>query len=607
LKTIFGPSPWPGTGLRFAQSLQGNLQILNISDKRPAKWLGMVGLWQKSLPFPFDDHGFQGGYSGTAGGWCRLRFRPPSLSSPGATLRSAGPPPRPDTLPSSIPGNEPMSIATASDFESTPARPCATPLVLAIICVAAADWLFYGCDIGISLAIFLGVLGVVAIFCNRVYAERKTRIIMTGIFVAGLLALAEDVDLLSVTVGALAMAMFVIVITSRPTTSWQRQLFEAVSVPFRGPFRLIGDTVRALRHMADWTPGWLGWLVGWIVPLSVFAVFLALFSSANPLIEYRLMQVDLRKLFVLFDFERLAFWFFIAAMIWPLIRRHVKSRQVSGDQSNSAVTKSSDCDHLLGMQAVTRSLILFNVLFALQTGLDLIYLWGGASLPDAMSYAEYAHRGAYPLVATALLAAGFVLVAMRPGGPAEESRLIRPLVLLWVGQNVLLVISSIYRLDLYVAAYSLTYLRLAAFIWMGLVAAGLGLILVQTILRKPNSWLITANAAMLALVLYGCCFINAPRLVASYNLDHCGAAGRTGPSLDQKYLASLAPQAIPPLEAHVEEIPALRPIILDYRQKYEDQARHRNWRAWRFRAWRLERYLTINPDTSSNPSASKAG
>ena len=127
-------------------------------------------------------------------------------------------------------------------------------------------------------------------------------------------------------------------------------------------------------------------------------------------------------------------------------------------------------EDLFGVRAISRSLILFNTLFALQSTLDLAYLWGGASLPDGMSHAEYAHRGAYPLIVTALLAAGFVLIAMRPGGPAEHSRLIRPLVLVWTAQNILLVVSSIFRLDLYVAAYSLTYLRLAAFIWMVLVA-----------------------------------------------------------------------------------------------------------------------------------------
>jgi hypothetical protein len=70
---------------------------------------------------------------------------------------------------------------------------------------------------------------------------------------------------------------------------------------------------------------------------------------------------------------------------------------------------------------MTRSLILFNALFALQSALDLVYLWGGATLPDGMTYADYAHRGAYPLIATALLAASFALIAMRPGGPAKQS------------------------------------------------------------------------------------------------------------------------------------------------------------------------------------------
>ena len=205
-------------------------------------------------------------------------------------------------------------------------------------------------------------------------------------------------------------------------------------------------------------------------------------------------------------------------VISPVIPRHRRIRRMpvrKSEPSTAVAAEPSEFDYLFGVQAMLRSLILFNALFALQTGLDLVYLWGGVALPDGLTYAEYAHRGAYPLIATALLAAGFVLIAMRPGGPAEQSRLIRPLVLVWTGQNILLVISSILRLDLYVAAYSLTYLRLAAFIWMMLVAAGLLLMLIQMILRKPNSWLVAANAATLALVLYGCCFINAPRLVAS--------------------------------------------------------------------------------------------
>jgi hypothetical protein len=504
-----------------------------------------------------------------------------------------------------------MSIATASDLEIAPARPLLMPLASAAACVALADWLFYGWQIGISLAQFFGVLGAIAVAGNRVRATRRTQIIMTAVFVAGLLALIEDVNILSGIVGTLATALFVIVITAHDASSWQRQLFEAVTTPFRGPFQLIADLLAALRRTKTQIPDWLrvGSLVAWIIPLGAFAVFLGLFASANPLIEYRLMQIDLRALFNVLDPLRIGFWVLIVCAIWPLIARHIRKPTPEPPRIAAAVATPSDLDYLFGAQAVTRSLILFNALFALQSGLDLVYLWGGASLPGDMSHAEYAHRGAYPLIVTALLAAGFVLVAMRPGGPAEHSRLIRPLVLAWIGQNILLVVSSILRLDLYVAAYSLTYLRLAAFIWMGLVAAGLLLILIQILLTKPNSWLVTANAATLALVLYGCCFINAPWLVASYNVEHCREVGGTGPNLDLQYLASLGAQALPALEPHIKEVPALWPIAMGFRfpRVRDSYARSENWRAWGFRTWRLQRYLANNPAISPNLSDSGGG
>jgi hypothetical protein len=323
------------------------------------------------------------------------------------------------------------------------------------------------------------------------------------------------------------------------------------------------------------------------------------------LIENRLSRLHPDDLLGAIDLQRSLFWLLIICTIWPLIRR--RPRRAPSPRTAAETATPAGKDYLLGVQAMSRSLILFNALFAVQTGLDLAYLWGGFSLPDGMSHAEYAHRGAYPLMMTALLAAGFVLVAMRPGGPAENSRLIRPLVLLWIAQNILLVVSSIFRLDLYVATYSLTYLRLAALIWMGLVATGLVLILVQIKLNKSNSWLLSANAIALALTLYACCFINAPWLVASYNVQHCREIDGTGPKLDLQYLESLGPQAEPALRPYFEKMPPLELTIHQRRQVDLGWWRPKNWRAWNFRAWRLQRYLANNPSTSPSPENDNKG
>jgi hypothetical protein len=503
-----------------------------------------------------------------------------------------------------------MTIATATDPAYAPPNALIMRFAVAVGCVALADWLLVGLplnvwswpfgdwQIGLSLPLFLGVLGVTALVCNRVTAGRPVRIVMVAVFVASLLALLEDVDVLSLMIGTLTTAMFVVVMTARETSSWQRQLFEAATLPFRGPFRLIRDIFDALRRV---TADWLGWLVAWIVPLAVFAIFVMLLSAANPLIEHQLMQIDLRTLFEFLGSGRMWFWIVVVCAVWPLIHRRFRPAPVRQSELNIIAVQASDLDFLLGKKAILRSLILFNALFALQSGLDLTYLWAGANLPDGMTHAEYAHRGAYPLIVTALLAAGFALVAMRPGGPAEKSRLIRLLVLAWIGQNILLVMSSIFRLDLYIAAFSLTYLRLAAFIWMALVAVGLVLMIVQIVMRKPNSWLVTANAISLAVVLYACCFINTPWLVASYNVEHSREIAGTGPKLDLQYLTTLGPQAEPALRPHLKDMPALQSVITSCKTRSNYLQSFRNWRGWSFRTWRLERYLANNPGIPLNP------
>ena len=494
-----------------------------------------------------------------------------------------------------------MSIATTADLEVAPSRLLLMPLLSAAGCVALADWLFYGWQIGISLPLFFGVLGLVAVACNRVRAPRRVQITMSVVFAAVLLALLEDVSILSAILGALGTGSFVMVMTAQEPARWQRYLLEVAAAPFRGPFQFTADLIWQMQKQ-DYA--WLkpDSLIGWIVPLGITAIFVWLFASANPLIEHGLLQIDLHAILNLLSPWRIAFWVVLAGVIWPFIFRRHHRRYIPKAEVSAAIDDTiSGLDFFLDAKATIRSLLLCNALFALQSGLDLTYLWSGASLPDGMSHAEYAHRGAYPLILTALLAAGFVLVAMRRGGPAEQSRLIRPLVLAWTGQNIMLVLSSIFRLDLYDAAYSLTYLRLAAFIWMGLVAAGLLLILIQIILRKPNSWLVAANALMLAFVMYECCFINAPKLVASYNLEHCREVGGTGPNLDLNYLASLGPQALPAIGPHVKDVPALGPIASDLRHDHQMRMRSGNWRAWDFRAWRLQRYLANTPNVTPSP------
>ena len=335
-------------------------------------------------------------------------------------------------------------------------------------------------------------------------------------------------------------------------------------------------------------------LAGWALPLGMGLIFLLLFRAANPLIEIGLRNIDLTFLLRFLDISRLGFWLVAAGFIWALMRPRLIRKRILGPSKGAPARGKVDA--LLDHGALVRSLCVFNLLFALQTLLDLVYLWGGADLPAGMSHAEYAHRGAYPLVATALLAAGFVLIAMRRDGPGDRSPLIRALVVAWISQNVLLCLSSIVRLDLYVEAYSLTGLRIAAGIWMGLVAAGLVFILLRIALGRSSEWLISMNLATLLTVLYLAAYFDFSGFIARFNVENAIERQQAGTPLDISYLASLGPSAIPALDLYLASMPN---DICTQRQAYnarnrlarEFATRSMDWRSWSYRADRMEDYL----------------
>ena len=103
--------------------------------------------------------------------------------------------------------------------------------------------------------------------------------------------------------------------------------------------------------------------------------------------------------------------------------------------------------------------------------------------------------------------------------------------------------------------YSLTYWRVAAFIWMLLVAAGLILIVARIAFDRSNTWLVQMNLATLALLACICAFINFPYIIASYNVDHSKEVSGNGLALDFGYLVGLGPQAVPAIDRYL----AMRP------------------------------------------------
>lgn len=494
----------------------------------------------------------------------------------------------------------------ASDTPPPPEARSFAPLALVAL-LLAGDYILFG-GWGVNVPLFLLLLGGAAIVLGGKATSARSKLIAGGVLALALLPLVETTSSLA----GLFIAVFGLgIATALASGLWRGHLPDlattAVGFGLLAPFRLISDLIGSMGATGmdgRWRRS-LRLLVGWLLPLALGLVFLFLFASANPLIEQALRALSPGNALTI-DPAHVLLWIMIAAFSWPFLAPRVwrpqpkPKTEIKPEIYGLARTVPSSA---LGHDFTRRSLIVFNALFAVETALDLVYLWGGVGLPDGMTYAEYAHRGAYPLIATALLAALFVLVTMRPGGAGETDRLLRGLVFAFIGQNVLLVASSLLRLDLYVDVYGLTDLRLASAVWMGLVGAGLVLILLRIFWRRTNGWLVAGNLVTLIATLYAYAWVDTDALVAGFNLDRAKVQVAGRPLPDICHLRQQGPTIIPALDAYLAASPdgsTLRAAAERARADLAERfaGRPTDWRDWTWRDARLAAYLGATPPPS---------
>ncbi len=207
----------------------------------------------------------------------------------------------------------------------------------------------------------------------------------------------------------------------------------------------------------------------------------------------------------------------------------------------------------LGMTETSIALISLNVLFALFLVVQFRYFFAGSvnvSI-DGFTYAEYARRGFFELVAVALIASVlyFSLASFTKRDTQAKKRAFSVMAGLLLAQVGVMLISAFQRLRLYEQAYGFTSLRLAAHVFMVFV----GLLLLALILMElTNSFRRLGLVLMLgflafALVMVG---LNEDALIAQQNLERAVQ----GEKLDAAYLVhGLTNDAVPTLFRYLDD------------------------------------------------------
>lgn len=483
-----------------------------------------------------------------------------------------------------------------------------------LLAVFLTDVLFYRHPYGWAYGAFAVLLGALVLARPAPLSRRKA-------ILAAFLGVALTSGAIAYRGGLLAPLMCVAFLFAMVGARAERQPAHAdtwATAVLRAPLRVlqaVAHDCQIHRRSSPWRrllTSVSRALLAWILPVILGGVFLKLFCAANPVIQRTTVStlVSVRTWLLalsLPSFSRVLLWVCAAVSVWGLLRarrrcaRRPPPLPVPVLQAQATETRGSIemADGAANAKVsvpglALRSLALFNAIFLCETVTDLLYLWGGRMLPAGMTYADYAHRGAYPLLATALLSAGIVLVMFQPGGVAERHRGARTLVLAWLAQNVLLTVSALWRLHLYVSVYSLTRLRLAACLWMLLVALGIVAIACRIMQRRGNQWLLDLNAGVLLAVLLCCTWWPMDAYIAHHNVRNCSENGANSQALDLAYMKHLGSEAIPALRVYatldharsIEAAQAADRLSRDLRTKLRDPM------AW---TWRRRQCLKHAP------------
>ena len=330
-------------------------------------------------------------------------------------------------------------------------------------------------------------------------------------------------------------------------------------------------------------------LRGLLIAVPLVILFVVLFSAADAVfaqITKDLFDWDL-------DLESVPARFIVAVLAGWLAAGLLAFVAAGGDGSRPAAAEGIHArGPRLGSAEAVTVLVVLDLLFAGFVVLQGTYLFGVRDTLDAsgLTYAEYARRGFFELLAVAFVVGGLILAAERFVRERSRAYVVAAIVL--VALTIVILASALLRLRLYQDAYGWTELRfyvLAAILWLALGA----LMAVVTLATDRSRWLL--HGMFILSFGFGLAFnvIGPLRLIAEENVgraihpERVAPGGETG--LDTYYLAYLGDDALSVVAANLCALPSsLQPRAAEAVKIWRDEvAQDEPGKAWQ--AWNLSR------------------
>ncbi len=280
-----------------------------------------------------------------------------------------------------------------------------------------------------------------------------------------------------------------------------------------------------------------------IVPVLFILVFFLIYRSANPLFEKYTESINLDFISI----EWLSFTLIGFLLVWGIVK-HQRIKYIDAWENKLPLGIDANKKYSISKwDEKTAALILFaalNVMLLFINLLDANFLYLNSGMPEGINHSTFVHNGVGMLILSIVLAISTIMYFFRGGlNFSENIKGLKILVYLWIVQNIVMIISTMVRNNLYIQEFNLTYKRIGVYIWLLMAIIGLITTFIKIMKTRSNWYLFKSNSFLAYALLVLCSCIDWDGIISTYNIHHAKSMA----SLDKTYLISLSETNIPEL------------------------------------------------------------
>jgi len=411
------------------------------------------------------------------------------------------------------------------------------------------DILFYNKTTGISYPIFiLLVTGVLVLIFLKTYGglEKKAWIWIVPVILLSITSSIysnQILKILNFMIIPYLMIMLAVYVSKLNRADWAdlrflADFFKRIFIPLR----YVHMPFIAFFRMTEGKEGKRGRIVtkialGLVISIPVLAVIILLLSSADIIFKDIFLNIPASKIIKHF-FVILAVSIYATCFLWSILKSY--------DEKKKPAYLRIRWKKFLDPIVLITIISLLNIVYTVFSVIQFTYLFRGESfvLPSSYTYAEYARRGFFELVAVSVI--NFIIILIAVSFIRKENRRVhlasKVLLSLLVGLTFILLISAFYRMLIYEQAYGFTYLRI-------FVQALMVLLFFLFIINIIYIWymkmpIIKSYFIMTLMVYIILNFTNVDLIIARNNIDRYVETGQ----IDMEYLKGLSYDVIPEMQ-----------------------------------------------------------